>query len=343
MSWNVYPYFLIMAGKIYLFTWPEKYNLDQELKFWIESFRGKFGEDSVDIYNSENRDTWKINQSIFGWGLFSPKKMTVIKWVPVSAEKSNGFKADIIEWFTENFMKNYINIPEENIVIFVNSKPDSRLRFCKFLKWDSCITKEYKELSDIERKNFVKEKLWNIKISGSSLTNFLEIVGTDLYQINFEVDKLKEYCTINKISEITDEIVDLVSFWLTEQNVFSFLNLAFHDTKKAIDYLAKIQDEWMNRNEFAGALYSQLKASIMINKMYQQWVKDGKIIASTCGLNPWAVFANIKNIDLISKNWIELENMYKYLVQTDYNIKTGKNNEREFWLNTKKMISKFKK
>lgn len=332
-----------MAGKIYLFTWLEKYNLDQELKFWIVSFRQKFGTDSVDIYSSENRDTGKVNQSIFWWWLFSPKKMTVIRWIPVSAEKSNGFKADMVEWFTENFIKNYVSIPDDNIVIFVNPKPDSRLRFCKFLKWNFCTTKEYIPLSDIARKKFAREKFGDIKISENALSTFLDIVGTDLYQIDSEIDKLREYCTANNIIEITEDIVNLVSFWMTEQNVFSFLNLAFFDTKKAIEYLAKIQEEGMNRNEFAGALYSQLKASIMINKMYQQWVKDGKIIASTCGLNPWAVFANLKNIDLISKNWIELENMYKYLVQTDYNIKTGKNNEREFWLNTKKMISKFKR
>lgn len=331
-----------MAGKIYLFTWPEIYNLNQELKFWTSSFCEKFWSDSVDIYNSENRDTGKVNQSIFGWWLFSPKKMTVVKWLPVSADKSSWLKADLIEWFTENFMKNYTNIPDENIVIFVNPKPDSRLKFFKFFKNNWIATKEYPLSNDVDRKIFAKKKLGDIKISDTTLSNFLSIVGTDLYQIDSEIDKLREYCITNNIGEVSDDIVNLVTFGITEHDVFKFFDLAFHDTQKAIKHLENIQDEWTNRNEFAGALYSQLKTSIMINRMYQQWIKDWKEIASTCGLNPYSVYANLKNIKSISTNWIELENMYKYLVDTDYNIKTGKNDEREFWLNTKKMISKFK-
>jgi hypothetical protein len=56
-----------------------------------------------------------------------------------------------------------------------------------------------------------------------------------------------------------------------------------------------------------------------------------------------AVLANLKNIEKLSKNWIELENMYKQLIQTDINIKSWINTETEFRINTKKMITYFKK
>jgi hypothetical protein len=80
------------------------------------------------------------------------------------------------------------------------------------------------------------------------------------------------------------------------------LNLAFKDTKKAINYLQKIQDDETHWIEFAGAIYAQLKSCIMINRFYQAGIKDSKQIASQCGLNPMAVLANLKNIEKLSKN-----------------------------------------
>ena len=332
-----------MAGKIFLFTWPEIYNLNQELQFWTDSFRQKFGTDSVDIYNSENRNQWKINQSIFGWWLFTTQKMTIIKWLPASAERWTWFNSELTWWFTENFMKNYNQIPVENIIIFVNPNPDKRQRFFNFFKNEWCNIKEFKSLSPIEIKSFIKKKFDNIKISDHEMTFFIDKVGTDLYQITSEIDKLKEYCTVHNIDTITTDLIEKVSFWLTENKVFEFLNLAFKDTKKAINYLQKIQDDEMHWIEFAGAIYAQLKSCIMINRFYQAGIKDSKQIASQCGLNPMAVLANLKNIEKLSKNWIELENMYKQLIQTDINIKSWINTETEFRINTKKMITYFKK
>lgn len=333
-----------MAGKIFLFTWSEKYNLNKELKFWIDSFRQKFWENSVDTYNSENRDEWKVNQAIFGWGLFSMQKMTVVKGLPLSAERSTWFTAEMVDWFIENFMKKYEQIPNENIVIFVNYTPDKRWKFFKFFSSKWLWIKEYQPINDVQRKIFVKDSLkkYNISITDDCISYFLQKIWTDLYQIDSELDKLQEYCKVNNISNISNDIIEKITFWITENNAFDILKVAFEDKIKAINNLQKIQEDWTNRNEFAWAIYSQLKSCIMINKLYQIWIKDPKEITAKCWLNPNAVFANIKNIKNISKNWIELENMYKSIVETDYKIKSGKCDEIEFWLNIKKMIIKFK-
>ena len=333
-----------MAGKIFLFTGQEKYNLNKELRFWMDSFRQKFGESSVDTYNSENRNEWKINQAIFWWWLFAVQKMTVIKWIPLPAERSTWFTADMVDEFIESFMKKYEQIPNENIVIFVSYNPDKRWRFFKFFASKWLVTKEFTPISEIQRKIFVKDwfKKFNISISENCISTFLGKVWTDLYQIDSEIDKLQEYCQINKISEITNEIIENVTFGITDNDAFSVLNTAFQSRISAIKKLQKIQNDWTNRNEFAWALYSQLKSSIMINRLYKLWIKDSKEIATKCWLNPNAVFINMKNIKDIAKNWIEIENTYKCLLETDYKIKSGKCDEIEFWLNIKKMIIKFK-
>ena len=332
-----------MSGKIFLFTWPDKYSLNQELQFWASSFRQKYWEDSVDTYNSENWDSNKVNQSVFGWWLFVVKKMTIIKWLPVPTEKGTWFTADVIWWFTENFMKNYAQIPNDNIIIFVSPNPDKRWKFFKFFQNEFCNIKEYNPISTIQLKSKIKQEFGDIKIAENEINFFIDTVGTDLYQVMSEIDKVKEYCKVHNINEVSHKMIEDIVFWLTDSNVFAFLNLAFVDTLGAIKYLEKIEESGMTWIEFAWAIYSQLKSSIMIYRLYEQGIKDWKEIASQCGLNPAAVFVNLKNIKEISKNWLELENMYKYLVQTDINIKSGINEDTEFRLNTKKMITKFKK
>lgn len=329
----------IQYKNIYLFSWPEKFNLDRELSRWVSSFSEKFGKNSVNIYTSENRDEWAAKQSIFGGWLFCTKKLTVIKWIPVSAKKE-WFSSSTIEWFTEYIITNPQNIPADNLLIFVSYEPDKRWRFFKFLQKD-CNFKEFTKLTPIQLKQFVKSELENITISDKTVEKFINTVWDDLYRIDTECDKLKSYCQAKSTNEITDDIVDKVTFGMTENDVFTFLNLAYKDKIQAVKYLQKIQDEDVNRNMFAWALYSQLRTSIIINRCYQSWIKKADEIAQASGLNPRAVFANLNKINDISKNWKELENMYKLLVQTDANIKSGKNDETEFWLNTKKAVMKF--
>lgn len=325
---------------IFLFSWPEKFNLDKELSRWVSSFESKFGKDSINIYNSENRDDWAIKQSIFWWWLFSTKKLTIIKWLPLSAKK-DWLPTNIVEPFTEYIIANAQNIPVDNLLIFVSYEPDKRGRFFKFLQ-SKCSFKEFAKLTPLQLKQFINSNFENFKISDKVIEQFINTVWDDLYRIDSECDKLKTYCQSKNIEEITQDIVDKVTFWMTENNVFTFLDLAYKDRIQAIKYLQKIQDEDLNRNMFAWALYSQLRTSIIINRCYQKWIKKADDIAKASWLNPRAVFANLNKINDISKNWIALENMYKLLVQTDANIKSGKAEEIEFWLNTKKAIMEFK-
>ena len=148
-------------------------------------------------------------------------------------------------------MKNYNQIPNENIIIFVNQNPDKRQRFYNFFKNEYCSIKEFKPISTIELKSLIKKMFDDIKISDHEITFFIDKVGTDLYQVTSEIDKLKEYCTVHNIDTITTDLIEKISFGLTENKVFEFLNLAFKDTKKAMEYLQKIQDSETHWIEFA--------------------------------------------------------------------------------------------
>lgn len=321
--------------------WEEKYLLDQEVKRWTSNFLDKFGEDSLFVYNSENWDEVLASQSIFGWGLFSEKKLTIIHGIPLDNAKWNTFKIAQIEWFIDNFMKKEWKIPEDNLLVFVSNKPDKRSKFFKFLK-DKANVKEFVPLKDAWLKKFVLDDLWDVKMDLDALSLFVEKVWSDLYRVISELSKFKTYCIENDIKKIDIDLVESMTFGLVEAEAFGFLRLIFKDKQRSLDYLQKMQDQWLNWNAFSWALYWWLKLYITLYHFAQKGIKDSKTIASQTWINPFVLWQNIKYIDVISKNWVEIENMYKKLIEVDVDIKSGKKTEESFRLETKKMIAKFK-
>jgi len=330
-----------MLKNVYLFTGEEKYLLDQELKRWTDGFSQKFGEDAMFVYHNENWDDWSVKQSIFWWWLFSEKKLTVIDWLPLWSEKFGSFKLSQVEDFVEDFIKRNWDIPQDNLLIFVSSKPDKRSRMFKFLK-DNANVKEFKLLKDYELKSYVKKQLWIINISDNVLEGFFKKVWNELYRVNSELQKLKMYCEYKSLSEISLDIVDNMVFWLLEAEVFEFLKLIFLNKNKAINYLQRMQDQWLNWNAVSGVLYWWLKLYIVLYHFAKVGIKDAKTISSQTGIHPYSLSQNIRNIDIILKNWIEIENMYKKLIEVEVDIKSWKKLEESFWLETKKLISSFK-
>lgn len=330
-----------MVENVYLFTWEERFLVDKELERWTLNFSQKFWKDSIFSFNSENRDNWSITQNIFWWGLFSTKKLIILRGIPASAERQTWFDSDSLNSFIDKFTKSIDSISPDNLIVFLSYNPDKRWRLYKFLEKNAQI-KEFKKMGWIELKNLIRNELWEIKISENIMSYFIEKVWNDPYRITSEVDKLHEYCKIHNISNIDEKIIDEIVFGQTETVAFWFMDLLFKDTNKAIQYLDRIKEEWTNRNEFAWALYYQLKMDIILNDYYKKWIKDSKQIAAECKLNPRVVSNNMKNINQISKNWNELKNMYNWLVQTDSWIKMWKIKEDEFRLNIKKLGLKIK-
>ena len=268
-----------MIKNLYFFTWDEEYLLDQELYRRVSNFTQKFGNDSVSFFHVENWDEWKAKQSIYGWGLFSTKTLTVIDGLPTWTDRF-GFTISQVENFIDEFLKKKWEIPAENLLVFANSKPDKRSRLYKFLK-DNANIKEFKTMDNAWLKVYIKQELWNLKISDSVLQKFIQKVWVELYRINSEIDKLKYYCEYNSLSEITENLVDEVVFWLVDSQVFELLDYLLKDKTKAIKFLQKMQDQWLNRNAISGVLYWSLRLYITV----YHFAKNGIRFKNYCKQN----------------------------------------------------------
>jgi hypothetical protein len=125
---------------------------------------------------------------------------------------------------------------------------------------------------------------------------------------------------------------------MVESNTFAFFDNLFTDKAKTLSLLDKIRDDWVNRNQFAGTLYRGLRVYLFLLDLYDQWMTDSKQIISITKLHPFIVSKNLKNINQLQKNQLQIKKFYTRLIELDASIKSWKFPDTYFRLWIKKII-----
>lgn len=327
-----------MLSNVYLFTGQEKYLLDKEILRRKENFLQKFWPDSVFQFGLDNLDVTQIKQAIYSSGLFTTKKLVLVSGLPLDATtKLSEENANQLTAFTEAFVKAEGKIPEDTLLVFISNAPDKRFKLYKFLTKQATV-KEFVQMKGSQLESFVKTELQDFTISASTIQYFLTKVGSDLYRIRFECDKLKTRATLKETKNIDEAMIDYIVFGQVETNSFTLLKALFTDKKKATQILEKIQSWWADRNQFAGMLYRAMKFYIFMLDLHESGVKDSRTIASLLKMNPWQVKNEYSNIAVLQANKKYIEAFYTSLVELDAWIKSWKVPDTYFWLGIKNMI-----
>ena len=327
--------------KIFLFTWENTYTLNKELKRWKDMFAEKNGKDSIFSFNRENRDYGQIKQTIFSWGFFVTNKLIILYGIPLDTEKSNAIKADEIEKLAEDIM-NY-PLPSEVLLICVSYKSDKRGRFYKrFDKLDKDnpsqkIIKSFAPLKDYELSNFVSQESKDLNLDSKVVETLIHKVWNDQFRLESEIDKLR-YWKKYYNDEITPKVVDEVCFGMIEEDIFQLLDLALTDTKSAVQFIQWLQDDGLDWNAVNGSFARGLRNYLFVLDYADHWITDSKQIASELKQNPWAIMNITKKLSLIKEKRNLIQNLFKSIVDIDYDIKNGNAQPESYFFTIKKVM-----
>lgn len=304
-------------------------------------FAEKNGANSIFSFNRENRDYGQIKQTIFSGWFFVTNKLIILYGVPLDTEKSNAIKADEIEKLAEDIM-NY-QLPSEVLVICVSYKPDKRGRFYK--RFDKLhkdnpaqkIIKTFAPLSERELPDFVKENSKDLNLDLKVIQALIHKIWNDQFRLESEIDKLiyrKKYYN----EEITPKVVDEVCFGMIEEDVFQLLDLALTDTKSAIKFVQWLQDDGLDRNAVNGSFAWGLRNCLFVLDYADHWITDSKQIASELKQNPWAIMNITKKLKLLKEKKNLIQNLFKSIVDIDYEIKSGNSQPESYFFTIKKVL-----
>jgi len=331
--------FFSMLQNVFLFTGQETYLLDKELQRRKENFLQKFWPDSIFHFTLDNLDIGLIKQAIYSSGLFTTKKLIIINWLPLDATTNIGEEdAGQLQVFVDALIKAEGKIPDDSLLVFVSSTPDKRLRLFKFLEKNAGI-KEFSQLKNNDIEEFVKKELSECIIDHATIQYLITKVGSDLYRIWFECDKLKTRSAIKQQKKIDEAMIDMIVYGHVETDSFLLLKTIFTDKKKAIQVLEKIQNNGKERNQFAGMLYRAMKFYLFMMDLDASGITNSKDIASFLKMNPRQVKNEHARIWVLKANKDNIEKFYSGLIRLDTDIKSWKVPDTYFWLGIKKLIN----
>jgi len=304
-------------------------------------FAEKNGKDSIFSFNRENWDYGQIKQTIFSGGFFVTNKLIILYGIPLDTEKSNAIKTDEIEKLVEDIM-NY-PLPSEVLLICVSYKPDKRGRFYKrFDKLDKDnpsqkILKSFAPLKDYELSNFVAQESKDLNLKSKVIETLIHKVWNDQFRLESEIDKLR-YRKKYYNDEITPKVVDEVCFGMIEEDIFQLLDLALTDRKSAVQFIQWLQDDGLDRNAVNGSFAWGLRNYLFVLDYADHWITDSKQIAGELKQNPWAIINITKKMSLIKEKRSLIQNLFKSIVDIDYDIKSGNAQPENYFFTIKKVL-----
>lgn len=241
--------------------------------------------------------------------LFSNKKMIIVDNSTIFESTSKKEDTVVLEKYLS-----YVN--DFTILIFIDKvdKLDERKKIYKLLKDNNSVI----ECNTLNVNNLVKEKFENYKIDSSTITKFINRVGTNPYNLINEIEKLKIFKINEKV--ITEEDIKFASKNI-EDNIFDLINYIVNkNSEKVIDIYNDLLSRGSEPIAILVLIANQFRIILQSKLLYYKGYSE-KDIASTLSIHPYRVKLAIQNSRNYS-NELLIEYMDK-LATLDYEIKSG--------------------
>ena len=219
-------------------------------------------------------------------------------------------------------LADYVNsgIPDTTVIIMVEQAVDKRTRLYKAIdKAGRCVSFDIQNDDTLKKWILGRLKREGRQISAQTLDIFLETVGTDMYTIFGELEKLISY-TMGR-NAITQADVESVCCVRLQNRVFDMISLM--GLKKSSEAV-KIYHEILSLKEspygVLALIVRQFNYMLQIGDMLSLGMNN-KTIASNVGLSPYVVGKYIPQVKNFSID--EMKKILEACAETDHNVKRG--------------------
>lgn len=256
----------------------------------------------IDAKDNEIEIFGQIRESTNTISMFNEKKLIVIEnifFAPQDIQK------EILE-----FLKNKKTEKDENIaIVFWTEESDEKNELFKFLKATAKIQK-FEELKGVQLKNWIKNYISEKdgEIDTRALDKLIEYVGSDLWRMSNEINKLLSYSPVIKIEDVESLVKPEIDL-----NIFDMVDALGQKNK------ARVIDLFNQHMEKGGDEFYLLSMFIyQIRNLLR--IKSTPI--SKLDLHPFV----IRKTQYQVKNFTfeELKKIYYQLMTIDLEAKTGK-------------------
>lgn len=306
---------------IFLLYGPESFRRQEKLKELKNKYIDKLDPlgQSLSILDGVKVSNKELSDKLSSGSLFTKKRMIIIDNIFLNKQES------IFPVLLDLIKKNEGD--NDNIIIFnedqikkTTLKAEAKKLFAYLLKQP--YVQEFKELSLEQAKRFSQDLISNqgAKIGYSALNLLIRRVGSDLWRLNNETNKL--IATANG-AEISDILVkDLITGDI-EENIFALTDaLGARNPALALRLLEDQLEAGLSLQYILVMLQRQVKIIMSIKLLQAQENLSENEITKRLKLHPYV----IKKASAQSRNFslVELESYWATLLKIDLDSKRGK-------------------
>ncbi|WP_066311937.1 DNA polymerase III subunit delta [Bacillus sp. FJAT-29814] len=220
-------------------------------------------------------------------------------------------------------LETYIKEPAPYTVLVLSApyeKLDERKKIVKELKRQVEVV-EAKKLSEPELKNWVKDraKTNGIDIHPDAIEHLLALVGTNLFMISSELEKLALYAADEKHIDV--ELVDKLVARSLEQNIFTLIEKV---VQRKLDEALRIYYDLIKQNEEPIKILALLAGQFRLIYQVKELSRRGYGQQQAAGLlktHPFRVKLALGQAARFTDQ--ELSEIMNFLAEADYKMKTG--------------------
>ena len=274
-------------------------------------------------YLKENKITYDLTTSTLSdildessmMSLFSTTK--IILGINFSLDKLS--KNDI------EYLTNYLKSPSKDAyIILIANKIDLRVKESKIFKDNFKVIDTTKTNNQEDTITYIKDYITNNnhQINSQNLEYLTNKLGTDIYNINNELDKIFTY--LGKEKEITKDTIDLLINDKIDDIIYEFTNAILdNDYNKMIKMYQDLTRENIGSDYFIVSIANSFRQSLIIKILTNQY-KSREEIAKVIGKKEFYVRKMQERLSNYTET--DLTNYLNKLFIIDKNIKTGKSN-----------------
>lgn len=297
---------------MFIFLYGEdSFRSKEKLKELIKKFQKEidFSNSNILILEGEKIEIDKLEQAISTSGFLASKRMIIIK---------NLFKCQNNKLLEK--ILNILNQENENILIFleeakIDQKSNIKKKIFEKLKKEK-YSWEFPLLTGIKLKDWVKKRIENqsVKIENIALENLIAIVGSNLWRMSNEINKL---CVYKLGNVIIKEDIELLVARKINENIFNLID-AIGNKNKIL--ALKLLNDQLKTNNIAHYLLAmiirqfrillQIKDLSLKNENFSQLKLHPFVIQKTSAQAKKYSFEQLKNI-------------YQQLLEMDMQLKTS--------------------
>lgn len=306
------PIYLLYGTEAYLINETKQLLLNHALKDEEKDF-------NFSVYDLEETPIDVALEDAETFPFFGERKVVFLhNPVFLTAEKSK----EKVDHHLAKF-EAYLKEPAPYTIMVISApyeKLDERKKITKELKRHGEIV-EAKKLKEHELINWVKERARasGIEFEPKAVEHLLALVGTNMFMITSEVDKLALYAADQKRIDV--KLVEMLVARSLEQNIFTLIEKV---VQRKLDEALRIYYDLLKQNEEPIKILALLAGQFRLIYQVKELSRRGygqQQIAGYLKTHPYRVKLALGQAGKFTDE--ELSNLMELLAEADYQMKTG--------------------